>query len=116
MTNIVVRVKRLSVGLAAPDIPLPNILRPIIKYKIKMPSDGEEENYQLKDEIEIPKERAFKFQVELFDDSMNRFKPPFSKYVLYFKFGFNNDFYLNIPDVLLNAKEDFDELKYVFLD
>lgn len=115
LTNIVIRSKRLPVGLAGPDIPLPNILRPMIKYKIKMPADNEEKNYRLEDEIEVPAGRAFKFQLEIFDDSMNRFKPPFSKYVLYFKFGFNNDLFISVPDILLNSKEDYDELKYFWL-
>lgn len=116
LTNIIIKVKRLPIGLAGPDIPLPNILRPVIKYKLKIPSDREKVNYKLEEEIEIPKERAFKFQLELFDESMERFKSPFNKYVLYFEFGFNNDFYIKIPDVLLNTKEDYDELTYYWMD
>ncbi|MCK8480981.1 HNH endonuclease [Psychroserpens algicola] len=116
LTNATIKVKRLPIGLAGPDIPLPNILRPVIKYKLKIPSDGKKVNYRLEEEIEIPQGRAFKFQLELFDESMERFKLPFNKYVLYFEFGFNNDFYVKIPDVLLNTKEDYDKLSYYGLD
>lgn len=50
----------------------------------------------LNEEIEVPKGLALKFQVELYADSMDSFK--FShKYVLNFKFGFNNEFYIDIP-------------------
>lgn len=112
LTNIVLRVKKLPIGLSGPDYQLPNILRPIIKYRIKMPSEGVVSNIVLSEEIEIPKERAFKFQVELYDDSMNKFKPPFNKYVLFFEFGFNNDFYIEIPKILLNSDKDYEELSY----
>ncbi|UTD16569.1 HNH endonuclease [Tenacibaculum mesophilum] len=112
LTNIVIKTKRLPIGLAGPDIPLPNILRPLINYKIKLPGDGEKTNTILSEEIEIPQGRAFKFQVELFDESMEKFKPPFNKYVLFFEFGFNNDFYIEVPKILLNSKEDYDKLPY----
>jgi HNH endonuclease len=112
LTNIVIRTKRLPVGLAGPNIPLPNILRPIIKYKIKMPDDGKTTNTLLSEEIEIPQDRAIKFQVKLYDESMERFKSPFNKYVLYIELGFNKDFYIKVPKILLNTKVDYDELNY----
>ena len=37
LTSIKLRVKRLPVGLSGPYVPLPNIPRPLITYKIKMP-------------------------------------------------------------------------------
>ena len=83
-----------------------------IKYKIKMPDDGEKTNMILSEEIEVPQGRAFKFQVELYRDSMDEFKPPFNKYVLAFEFGFNNDFYIKIPKILLNSEKDYNELIY----
>lgn len=102
--------------MSGPEVQLPNILRPLIKYKIKIPEDGERINTRLSDEIEIPSGRAFKFQVELYDESMQNFMPTANKYVLFFEFGFNNDFYIKIPKTLLNSKEDYDELKYYGLN
>ena len=116
LTNIVIKTKRLPIGLSGPEVQLPNILRPLIKYKIKIPDDGERINTKLSDEIEIPSGRAFKFQVELFDKSMQNFMPPANKYVLFFEFGFNNDFYMEIPKILLNSKEDYDVHKYYGLN
>ena len=112
LTNIIIKTKRLPIGLAGPGIPLPNILRPTIKYKIKMPDGGETTNTVLSEEIEIPQGRAFKFQIELYHESMERFKPPFNKDVLHIELGFNNDFYIKVPKILLNTKEDFDQLSY----
>ncbi|WP_407556499.1 HNH endonuclease signature motif containing protein [Winogradskyella sp. 4-2091] len=112
LTRIALSVKKLPIGLAGPHIPLPSILRPIIKYKIKMPLDGETINTELNDEIEIPQGRAFKFQVELYDETMERFKPPFSKYAIYFEFGFNNDMSYKIPMILLNSNKYYEELTY----
>ena len=112
LTNIIIKTKMLSTGLSGPNIPLPNILRPIIKYKIKMPPHGEIINTKLSEEIEVPQGRAFKFQIELFDKTMERFKPPFNKYVLHIELGFNNDYYIKIPKILLNTKEDYDQLTY----
>jgi hypothetical protein len=115
LTNVSLKVKRLPIGLAGPDIPLPNILRPTIKYKIKMPNDGEKTNLTLKEELEVPQGRAFKFQIELYSESMDKFKPQFYKYALFFEFGFNNDFYIPIPKILLNTDKDYDKLSYYVL-
>jgi hypothetical protein len=111
LTNVQIETKRLQVGLSGPATSLPTILRPLIKYKIKMPGHGENTNTSLEDPIEVPAGRAFKFQVELFADSMESFKPP-CRYVLLFSFGFNNDFYIEIPKILLNTVEDNDGLRH----
>ncbi|MEP5339259.1 MAG: HNH endonuclease [Algibacter sp.] len=112
LTGIKLKTRRLPIGLAGPNVPLPNILRPSITYKIKMPLDGETIETILKDELEVPPTRAFKFQIELYDDSMETFKSPFNKYALFFEFGFNNDFYIETPMILLNSNEYYIELKY----
>lgn len=111
LTNIVITNKHFPVGLSGPYVPLPDILRPIIKYKIKMPNHKETVNTVLKDKIEVPQGRAFEFQIELFSENMNDFKPP-SKYALNLQFGFNNDFYIDIPKILLNSESDYDKLEY----
>ena len=89
---------------------LPSILRPIITYKIKLPRNKKTVNTTLVNEIEVPKGKAFKFQIELYSESMSDFKPP-NKYALDLKFGFNND----IAKILLNSESDYDKLQYVFL-
>lgn len=110
MTNVKITTKALPVGLSGPYIPLPEILRPIILYRIEMPAAGETTNTILKEEIEVPLGRAVKFQVELYRDNMASFHR--GKYVLNFEFGFNNDFYITIPKILLNTSKDYDQLKY----
>lgn len=114
LTNIVLTAKQLPVGLSGPDFTLPNILRPVIKYKVKLPANKKTINTKLNDEIEVPKGRAFKFQVELYDDTMNSFKDR-CRYALDFKFGFNNEFYIDIPKVLLNSKIYYEQLTYTIL-
>lgn len=115
LTNIVITNKQLPIGLSGPDIPLPNILRPIIVYKIKLPRNKKTVNTTLVDEIEVPQGKAFKFQIELYCESMNDFKPP-NKYALDLKFGFNNDFYIDIPQILLNSKKYYNTLRHVGLN
>jgi hypothetical protein len=112
LTNIVITNKHLPAGLNGAYPPLPNILRPRITYKIKLPSDGKTLNTLLADEIEIFPGRAFKFQVELYSESMDDFSP-LNKYALNLKFGFNNDFYIDIPKILLNSKNDSDKLQHI---
>lgn len=114
LTNILITNKHLPVGLSGPAIQLPSILRPIITYKIKLPANKKTINTALTDEIIIPQGEFFKFQVELYSESMNDFKPP-NKYALDFKFGFNNDLYIDIPKILLNSEKDYDKLQYVGL-
>ncbi|TMU54592.1 HNH endonuclease [Flagellimonas algicola] len=115
LTNIKVRTKRLPMGMAGPvrhDMPRLNILRPSITYKIKMPLDGEISTVDLEEELEVPTTRAFKFQIELFTEYMEKFRPPYNKYALFFEFGFNNDFYCKIPMILLNSSEYYEKLKH----
>ncbi|MFC0521259.1 HNH endonuclease signature motif containing protein [Mesonia maritima] len=76
LTNFAIRVKRLPVGLAGPLVGPPEVLRPVIKYKIKLPLTDKRENILLENEIEVPTSRAFKFQVELYADSMDIFNFP----------------------------------------
>lgn len=116
LTSVRVKTKRLPIGLSGPYVPLPNILRPSITYKIKMPLDGKMEETVLKDELEVPSTRAFKFKIELHAESMETFKPQTGKYALFFEFGFNNDFYSEIPMILLNSSEYYDELRYYGLE
>lgn len=115
LTNIELKNRRLPIGLSGPMIEVPTILRPTVKYKIRLPENGETINTALKDEIIIPKNAAFKFQVEIFNEFMESFMPQHNKYVLNFKFGFNNDFYIDIPKILLNSSRDYDKLKHVGL-
>tara|TARA_R110002126_G_scaffold57927_7_gene153254 strand:- start:5514 stop:6341 length:828 start_codon:yes stop_codon:yes gene_type:complete len=112
LTSVRIKTKRLPIDLSGPHIPLPNILRPSISYKIKMPLEGKTEETILKDELEVPNTRAFKFKIELYDESMESFNPQFGKFALFFEFGFNNDFYSEIPMILLNSSEYYEELKY----
>lgn len=112
LTSIRVKTKRFPIGLSGPDIPLPNILRPTISYKIRMPLDGEIEETILQNELEVPSARAFKFKIELYAESMQAFKPPLCKYAMFFEFGFNNDFFIEVPMILLNAKEYYEKFKF----
>ena len=115
LTSIKLKAKRLPVGLSGPHVPLPSIPRPLITYKIKMPSSETEEETNLRDEIEVPTNRSFKFKIELYDESMETFNPQFGKFALFFEFGFNNDFYNEIPIILLNSSEYYEELKHYYL-
>lgn len=113
LTNIELATRRLPMGLSGPIIEIPSILRPIIKYKIRLPEDGKTINTILNDEIVVPKSVAFKFQVEVFKEYMESFTPPHNKYALNFKFGFNNDFYVDAPKIMLNSSKDYDKLIHV---
>lgn len=115
LTNIELKNKRLPIGLSGPMIEIPTILRPTIKYKIRLPKDGETVNTILNNEIIIPKNTAFKFQIEVFDEYMESFMPPHNKYALNFKFGFNNDFYVDAPMILLNSEKYYEKLNFIDL-
>ncbi|WBL24277.1 HNH endonuclease signature motif containing protein [Zunongwangia sp. HGR-M22] len=115
LTNIRVKARNLPIGLSGPHTPLPSILRSSIKYKIKLPSNGELQEIKLKDELEVPPKRAFKFKIELFAESMEIFNPQFGRFAIFFEFGFNNNFYLEIPMILLNSPKYYEKLKYIGL-
>lgn len=42
---------------------------------------------------------------------MEAFKPHFCKYAMLFEFGFNNDFYTEVPMILLNSDKYYKELR-----
>lgn len=112
LTNIVISNKHLPAGLNGVYPQLPYILRPTITYKIKLPGNNKTINTTLLDEIVIPKGEFFKFQIELYSESMDDFSP-LNKYALNLKFGFNNDFYIDLPQILLNSKNDYDKLQHI---
>lgn len=112
LTNIVITSKHLPSGLCGPYTPLPYILRPTITYKIKLPDNNKIINISLIDEIVIPQGIFFKFQIELYSDTMDAFSP-LNKYALNLKLGFNNDYYIDIPKILLNSENDYNKLQHI---
>ncbi|MCT4630386.1 HNH endonuclease [Winogradskyella sp.] len=113
LTSISLKAKQLPIGLAGPNYPLPNILRPLIKYRIQMPNNNKTVKTLLSEEIEVPKGRAFKFQVELYAKKMDIFKPPFGKYALFFEFEFTNNTSYKTPMILLNSDSYYEELTHI---
>lgn len=111
LTNIIITSRRMPVGLSGAYTPTPSILRPVIKYKIKLPPNNESTNTTLKEEVIIRPKEPVKFQVELFSDRMSTFDHP-NKYALYFKFVFNSDFHIEAPMILLNSEEYYSELTF----
>ncbi len=112
LTNIVITNKHLPAGLNGAYPPLPYILRPTIIYRIKLPGNNKTISTSLINEIVIPQREFLKFQIELYSESMDDFSP-LNKYALNLKFGFNNDFYIDIPKILLNSKNDSDKLQHI---
>jgi len=87
-TEIQLKAKHLNSGLAG--IPQPRLLKSIAKFKIQIPKDGAITSFKLKNEIEVPPEQAFKFQVQLYTHWNNEIFPIDGREVLYFNFKFNN--------------------------
>lgn len=112
LTNIKIKSKILPVGLSGPSIPLPNVLKPSIKYELEIPKNTETNNVILENEIEIPKSRAFKFQTEFYCKYKKSVYPPLGKYVLYLELYFNNDFNIEVPPILFNCKSEDEQLTY----
>lgn len=113
LTNIRLHVNHLPIGMAGPETELPKVLRSSVKYKIKMPSKDQTKTIVLDDELEIPTQRAFKFQIELYGESMKQFSPLGLRCATYFEFGFNNDFYVDAPMILLNSSTYYEQLEIV---
>ncbi|MFD0963240.1 HNH endonuclease [Pseudofulvibacter geojedonensis] len=112
LTGIKLSSKEMPVGMTGVAEPLPRALRPVIKYKIEIPKEGITNDIYLDEEIEIPAGRAFKFQVELYNEYNNQVYPPLGKYSLDFSFKFNNKFELKIPKIFLNCTKEYDTLPH----
>lgn len=111
--GIELKAKYLCSGLTG--IPEPRILKPIAKFKIEVPNEYETTVYKLVDEIEVPTGQAFKFQIELFSNWQNEYYPIDGRKVLFFTFEFNNDTYVNAPNIYLNCKSENEKMKLVVL-
>lgn len=100
---ISLRVKYLPRGLSG--IPFPTKLRLSAKYRIPIPNSEEAEINDLDDQLEIPPEQAFKFQIELYESYEDKIFQIEGRLVLYFKFIFNNA-NLELPPIFLNCKSE----------
>ncbi len=114
LTDISTKTKKLPIGLAGPYIPLPSVIRPIIKHKIELRPNNEWVKSRLLEKIEIPTGRAFQFQVEFYSDENSLFHP-MTPLVLNLHFWFNEDKNIEIPKILLNTTKDYDSLSYAVI-
>jgi HNH endonuclease len=107
--TIVLHSERQYSGLSG--LPRVSVLKPIAKYKIKIPNNGDETVHKIENEIEIPANKAFKLQIELFEEHSGTIYPIDGKFALKFTFKFSNNLILNIPNVFLNCKTENDKME-----
>lgn len=110
LTTIQLRTKYLYSGLSG--IPEPYILKSSVKYKLPIPDHEKTVVYKLRNQLAIPAERAFKFQIELFEKGIKGEKYGINgKYVLYFSFGFGT-YTITVPDIFLNCKSESEKIGF----
>lgn len=62
--------------------------------------------YELENQLEIPPEQAFKFQIELLEQYQDERFQIEGRNALYFTFLFNNNQSVEIPTVFLNCRKE----------
>lgn len=112
MKEVVLKVKHLFDGFAGLSGPKPELLRPIAKFKIKLPdTETDTTFFELTNEISIPPSQAFKFQIQLYRNWNNKDYPVVGRMILYFTFKFNNNASYTAPKVFLNCKSENEGLR-----
>lgn len=112
-TSIQLKVKHLYSGLSG--IPIPGILKPMAKYRVQLPNDKDLTNYNLENEIVVPGNQAFKFQIELYTYWNDEYYPINGRKVLNFNFIFNNTILISLPKIFLNCKNENEKIRIVQL-
>jgi len=108
LTAIKIGTKHLYSGLSG--FPSPRVLRSSVKYRFPVSGSEEYVTHILEDELEIPSQQAFKFQVELFEGGRGDLKYEIDgRKILYFLFVFGK-YFIKIPDVFLNCKGEDDKV------
>jgi HNH endonuclease len=104
LTGIKLRVKHLPKGISG--IPMPKILKSVIKYKLPLPGGNEEKLFNIDEQIEVPASRAIKFQVQLFESHEDGDYPIDGRKVLYFGLIFDNEMTISLPKIFLNCESE----------
>jgi hypothetical protein len=112
LTSVKLISKILPIGLSGPAIK-DNCLKPSAFFEMKISHRGTIENLILKDELIILPKMPAKIQILLYSQYEEHIFAPKGKYVLSFNFKFNNDFCIDIPDVLLNCKNENEKLQHI---
>lgn len=111
LTGIKLKSRILPSGLSGPAIK-DNFLNSSAIFEMKISHSGSSENLTLKDELIILSKMPIKIQILLYSQYEEYVFAPKGKYILSFKFKFNNDFYIDIPNVLLNCKSENEQLQH----
>jgi hypothetical protein len=104
LTALQLKAKNLYGGISG--IPKPHILKSIIKYNLGLPNTNEVTKLLLEDQIVVPAERAFKFQVQLYENWNEQTFPIEGKKVLFFTFEFNGNILIEVPKIFLNCRSE----------
>ncbi len=91
------------------------MLKSIAKYNIKLPEEDEITSFKLIDEIQVPAEQAFKFQVQLFEILNDENYAIQGRKVLFFSFIFNNNISINKQKIFLNCTNENDKMRILYL-
>ncbi len=113
LTAIKIKVKHLSSPLSG--IPTPMSLKSFVKYKISLPLNDDEITHQLDEQLQIPAEQAFRFQIELYEKWMEETYELDGRTVIYFIFLFGA-FSIKAPKIFLNCKDENEKMNIVYLD
>lgn len=93
-------------------IPIAEVVKSIVTYKICINSDKDENVYHLIEPIQLPSNQAIKFDTELYEKlNDDEIVSPQGRRVLFFTFEFSNDIKISIPRICLNCKSENELLK-----
>jgi len=101
-------------GLTGPAFP--SILSSLIKYKIPIKFDVEEQKINFINQIQIPEKQAFQFQTELFYEYEKKTYHLKGRFYLDIIFEFSNEHIVKIPRLFFNCKSESEELKHYGLN
>jgi len=114
LTAVHIKTKKLRSGLTGIDKPF--ILMPSSKCQIPISYSKQGIKHLLKEQLAIPSEHPFQFQVQLFYKDDGETYNITGKNILSFTFIFNDKLDIKIPNIYLNCKSENEEFRIVTIE
>jgi hypothetical protein len=114
LTAIHLQAKPLPRGISG--FPQPQVLRSSIKYRLPVSYEPEGILHPLQEQLEIPSERAFQFQVELYIQGMDEIITIEDRDVLYFTFHFGMQIQpVKASALCMNCRKENEQMKIYYM-
>lgn len=113
LKTIIYSGKHLPSGLSGPVTS--SVITSLIKYKIPLKLNGEEQKQNFTQQIQVPENQGFQFQTEFFNKFDDLIYSLNGRFYLDIIFEFSNNLKIKIPRLYFNCKSENEKLEFYSL-